>query len=77
MGTKSITTIVIILALLFVFVGDRFLPKPLNTASVQSRVSLNNFMVGLFPAWKPKTKPYERTEKAIDKVEKNPQEEKK
>lgn len=71
MGPKSISTIVIILALLFVSVGDRFLPKPLNTASVQTRTSLNNFMVSLFPAWKPKTKPYERTQKAIDRVEKN------
>ncbi|AFZ14113.1 hypothetical protein Cri9333_3282 [Crinalium epipsammum PCC 9333] len=77
MGTKSISTIVVILAVVFVSVGDRFLPKPLNTASVESRASLNNFVVGLFPAWKPKTKPYERTQKALDKVEKNPQEEKK
>ncbi|MGB3207868.1 MAG: hypothetical protein WBB28_23030 [Crinalium sp.] len=77
MGPKSISTIVVILAVLFISVGDRFLPKPLNTASVQSRASLNNFLVGLFPAWKPKTKPSERTQKAIDKLEKNPQEEKK
>lgn len=77
MGPKSISTIVIILALLFVSVGDRFLPKPLNTASVQTRTSLNNFMVSLFPAWKPKTKPSERTQKAIDKLENNQQQEKK
>jgi hypothetical protein len=77
MGTKSITTIVIILALLFVFAGDRILPKPLNKASLQTRTSLNNFMVGLFPTWKPKTKPNERTQKALDKLENNQSDEKK
>ena len=53
--------------LVFVFFGDRFLPEPLGPASLQTRTSLNQALMGLIPNWRPKTKPYERTEEAIEK----------
>ena len=53
--------------LLFVFLGDRFLPEPLGPASLKTRTSLNQAMMGLIPNWRPKTKPYQRTEEAIEK----------
>ncbi len=70
MFTRSNFTYLAILALLFISLGDRFLPPPLSTASLQTRTAMNNLLVGAFPSWRPKTKPYERTEKAIDEIEK-------
>ena len=60
-------TLLTILFLLFVFLGDRVLPEPLGPASLKTRTSLNQAMMGLIPNWKPKTKPYQRTEEAIEK----------
>lgn len=55
-----------ILFLVFVLLGDRFLPEPLGPASAQTRVTLNKFFVGLIPQWERKTNPYERTEEALE-----------
>jgi len=68
MRPKSLITVFIVLALIFVAVGDLFLPKPLSTASQQTRTTVNNFLVGLFPTRKPKNQ-YERTEKALEQEE--------
>ena len=54
------------IAILFIALGDRFLPQPLSGASLNTRNTLNQTIVGLFPSWRPKTKPYERTEKALE-----------
>ena len=70
MDRKTATTYLLILFLLFVTLGDRILPKPLSTASVQTRTSLNNFFIGLFPQKGPKLNPNERTEKAVEQEEK-------
>jgi hypothetical protein len=69
MFNKRNTSLFFILLLIFVGFGDSFLPKPLSTASLRTRTAVNNFMIGLFPKWRPKTKPYERTEKALESVE--------
>ncbi|HBR00208.1 MULTISPECIES: hypothetical protein [Roseofilum] len=58
-----------VLFLAFVFLGDRVLPEPLGPASAQTRVTLNNFFVGLIPRWERKTNPYGRTEEAIETEE--------
>jgi len=68
MRPKNITPILIVLTLIFIAVGDRFLPKPLSTASFQTRTSVNNFLVGLFPTRRPRN-PNERTEKALEQQE--------
>ncbi|MBD2002809.1 hypothetical protein NDI37_26975 [Funiculus sociatus GB2-A5] len=69
MDKKTTGIFVIILALVFVGFGDKFLPKPLSTASYNTRTTLNNSLLGIFPSKKPRN-PYERTEKAIEQEEK-------
>ena len=70
MTRKLPIPLLLLIALLFVALGDRFLPQPLGGASLKARTTLNQAIVGVFPSWRPKTKPYERTEKALDQVEK-------
>lgn len=70
MDRKTASTWLILLFLIFVGFGDSFLPKPLSKASLQTRTSINQFFVGLFPSWQPKTRPNARTEKAVDDLEK-------
>ncbi|MEA5617828.1 hypothetical protein VB711_08250 [Cronbergia sp. UHCC 0137] len=55
--------------LLFVVLGDKVLPGEIGKASTHTRTAMNNFFTGLFPTWQPKTKPYERTEKELRKLE--------
>mgnify|MGYP006279885057 CR=1 FL=1 len=40
----------LLLTILFVLVGDLFLPQPLAQVSTQTRTRINDFLVGLFPA---------------------------
>ena len=58
-----------ILFLVFLLVGDRFLPEPLGPASAQTRVGLSKFAIGLIPQWQKKTDPHKRTTDAIEKEE--------
>lgn len=60
----------LLLALVFVGIGDRFLPQPLSGASFKTRTAVNQWMVGLIPNWQPKTRPHERTNRAIEREEK-------
>jgi hypothetical protein len=69
MFNKGNMTLFVFLMLLFVGCGDSFLPKPLSTTSLQTRTTINNFVIGMFPAWKPKVNPYQRTEEGIEKVQ--------
>ena len=66
---KTASTWLILLFLIFVGFGDSFLPKPLSSASLQTRTQINQFFIGLFPSWQPRTNPYERTEKALENTE--------
>ncbi|WP_422387037.1 hypothetical protein [Anabaena sphaerica] len=54
---------------LFVAGGDQVFPGAVGKASTQTRTTVNNFFIGLFPTWKPKTNPYERTERKLREVE--------
>lgn len=58
----------ILLFLIFMAIGD-ILPPPLRQASLQTRATLNAWMVSLIPNWEPKTKPYQRTEEALKQEE--------
>lgn len=69
MDRKTVTFYLLILFVLFVAIGDRVLPQPLSNASLQTRTSINKFLLGLAPKQGPKLKPYERTEKAIEREE--------
>lgn len=66
--------LLLIVSLVFIGYGDSFLPQPLSTASLQTRTAINNFVIGMFPNWRPKEKPYERTEKAIEDTERGSKE---
>jgi len=68
MRSKGNILILLILFLLFVTLGDRIPFKPVSNASLQTRTTLNNFMVGLFPKRQPKN-PNDRTKKAIEQQE--------
>ncbi len=57
--------IVLLLGLLFIALGD-LLPPPLSTASRTTRNNMDQFIAGLFPSWRPKTQPYDRTERALE-----------
>jgi hypothetical protein len=43
------------------------LPGALGETSAKTRQSINNFLIGLVPNWKPSVDPYKRTEDALDK----------
>ncbi|MBZ8182268.1 MAG: hypothetical protein SAL07_13425 [Oscillatoria sp. PMC 1051.18] len=68
MRSKNLWTIIGILVLLFIGIGDTVLPGSLGKASKNTRQSINQFIVGLFPD-KEFTNPNERTEKAVEEVD--------
>ncbi|GAC1459385.1 MAG: hypothetical protein NVSMB70_04310 [Chamaesiphon sp.] len=49
MRFQNIFTMALVVMLLFITLGDRVLPKPLSTASLNTRTVLNNYLIGLFP----------------------------
>jgi hypothetical protein len=68
MPKKWITLFLISGFFFFVTVGDRFLPKPLNLYSHNTRQSLNQMMLGLFPDKNPE-RPSKQREQAIDEFQ--------
>ena len=66
MSRKLPIPLILLIAILFIALGDSFLPQPLSGASLSTRTALNQAIAGIFPSWRPKTKPYERTEKALE-----------
>lgn len=68
MRPKSFLTTLVILGVLFIALGDRVLPKPLSTASLQARTIADNYLMGLFPK-KRFRNPNEGTEKAVQKLD--------
>lgn len=73
MRSKNLIVVSLLLSLIFIGFGDKFLPKPLSTASLHTRTALDQWFMGM-QFWQPKTQPYARTQKAIDEVEKNQKE---
>ena len=59
----------LLLSVLFVGIGDRFLPEPMKSASLNTRTTINKHLMGLFPTRESKLKPHERTNKAIEELE--------
>ena len=57
----------LIVGLLFIGIGDIFLPQPLSNISSKTRSSVNGFLMGLFPDKKP-INPYEQTDKLLQEV---------
>lgn len=46
---KPVGSIILVLALIFVAVGDSFLPKPLSTLSKNARTRVNNIFLSFTP----------------------------
>ncbi|MGF1673040.1 MAG: hypothetical protein ACFCUV_05045 [Rivularia sp. (in: cyanobacteria)] len=61
--------LLLLVFVLFVGIGDRVLPEPMKSASFNTRTTINKNLLGLFPTWKSKLKPHERTNKAIENTE--------
>ncbi len=59
----------LLLGLIYIGFGDQFLPPSMGQYSFQARRSLDGMMIGMFPEWRPKTNPYDRTEDALQKTE--------
>ncbi|MEL7241834.1 MAG: hypothetical protein AAGM40_05740 [Cyanobacteria bacterium J06573_2] len=70
MFRKSNFIVLFLLFVIFVGVGDSFLPEPMKSASLNTRKTINKSLVGLFPNRRSKLKPHERTRKAIEETEK-------
>ena len=49
MRLKTLLTILLILGLIGIAIGDRFLPQPLDRLSRDTRTKINQFLTGLFP----------------------------
>jgi len=68
MRPKTVFSIGLFIALVFVGFGDSFLPDPLGSASANTRTQINEFIVGLFPYTEPLDNPSKRTEGEIEKM---------
>ncbi len=66
---KGTIFLIFFIFLLFVGFGDRIPYPPISTASYRTRVTLNNFIMGMFHKPEPRKNPYEDTEKAVDDIE--------
>ena len=64
---KSLLGLTLIGGVIFVGVGDKFLPKPLNTYSLNTRNAINQKLMGFTPNPKIK-KPRADREKQVEKL---------
>lgn len=46
---KTIATIIFVLSLIFIGIGDSFLPKPLSTISKNTRTQVNKILLSFTP----------------------------
>ncbi|MBK1986270.1 hypothetical protein A0J48_001665 [Sphaerospermopsis aphanizomenoides BCCUSP55] len=66
---KRYLPLIFIGTILFVAGGDKVFPGAIGKFSTQTRTSVNNFLIGSFPVWKPKTNPYQRTERELEETD--------
>jgi hypothetical protein len=71
MAIKSHTYMIpLVLLLIFIGFGDKFLPTPLNNASAQTRATINKWIIGLFPQQEGEgINPNKQREEQIEKLE--------
>jgi hypothetical protein len=66
---RKLLTVGIIGGIIFVGIGDKFLPKPLSTYSLNSRNMINAKLITLIPKPTPKVKGFtEKREKQIENL---------
>jgi hypothetical protein len=70
MRPKTLVISLLILGLIFVIVGDRFLPQPLSNVSQNTRKDINQFMISLFPQSNLKQTIRQRNQQTRDLIEK-------
>lgn len=58
--------IIVLVAVLYISLGDKILPGVLGETSTKARQVINQFVIGLVPSWKPSVDPYKRTEDALE-----------
>ncbi len=69
-GSKRLPIgIILFLGVAYIAFGDAVLPGAAGQYSYQTRASLNQMMIKVFPSFTPKTNPYKRTEDAVQKNE--------
>jgi hypothetical protein len=67
MNLKTLALPVVLIAAAFIGFGDRVLPSPLSTLSLNARNTITQNLMGLKPELKPQ-KPDAATEKAVDSL---------
>lgn len=70
MDLKKSSLVIVGVGLLFVLLGDRILPAPIATYSLQARTGLNRVLMGLLPQIKSQNRDA-KTEEAVDALYKN------
>lgn len=68
MRVKDLILPVLVVGLVFIGFGDRFLPAPLSTASASTREQLNGFFKGMFAGFSTYNR-YHKTEEMIRQAE--------
>jgi hypothetical protein len=67
MNLKTLALPILFIAFGFIGFGDRILPKPLSSISLNTRTSINQFLLGLSPNIKSQN-PDGATEKAVNSI---------
>ncbi len=62
-------SLIALVGLVFVGFGDQFLPTAIGKYSYHSRAAIDTMIINLFPSWRPKTNPNQRTEDAVKNTE--------
>ncbi|MDY6902549.1 MAG: hypothetical protein SWZ49_31440 [Cyanobacteriota bacterium] len=70
MFKKSYFILALLLFAVFVGIGDSVLPEPMKSASLNTRKTINDSLIGLFPNRRSKLNPHKRTREAIEEAEK-------
>lgn len=68
MRIKDVILPALVVVLVFIGFGDRFLPAPLSTASASSRDQINRFLKGMFTGFSVYNR-YHKTEEMIRQAE--------
>jgi hypothetical protein len=70
MRTRIPVAPLLLLALIYVGLGDRFLPRAIGQYSTQARNTVNQLLIDSLPQWRPKANPNQRTESSVESLEK-------
>ncbi|MDG2991581.1 hypothetical protein L3556_11660 [Candidatus Synechococcus calcipolaris G9] len=69
MRIQDLIVPILLLSIVYIGFGDRILPEPLGGLSTATREGMNDVIRGTFPGFSP-LNPHDRTEEAIEKLDK-------